>query len=176
MLSRRIFVPTTIVFAVLVVAALFADTAVRRTREVRGAGRPLAITAEWTERLERIAAALAARDTANAVLAWRDAYAYAVHTGSWEHLAAAGHAALRIGDAPEFGESSRAAARRSYLRALVSARGDGSLEGILRICDAFATLGDRDVVHGCVRIARDHARTAYVVDTSRAGRFARDTP
>jgi hypothetical protein len=48
-------------------------------------------------------------------------------------------------------------ARRAYISAMVRARSAHSLEGALRVTDAFARLGDRDMVEQGVRIARELA-------------------
>jgi hypothetical protein len=75
-----------------------------------------------------------------------------------------GDAALRVGPIPEFRDAPDAAARRSYLTALFRARGQGSLDGILRACQGFALLGDTPVVHQCIGIGHDVARTDPVAD------------
>lgn len=58
--------------------------------------------------------------------------------------------------------------RAAALAALFRSRGRGSLEGVLRACETFAALGDREVVTACVRIARGMAGTDRVDDRLRA--------
>ena len=99
-----------------------------------------------------------ARETGNpgrAVAAWRGAYAAAVRSGRWDAMTDVGDAALRVGPVPEFRETPRAAARRSYLTALFRARGQRSIDGVLRACQGFALLGDVAVVQQCVRIGQE---------------------
>lgn len=59
-------------------------------------------------------------------------------------------------------------ARADYLAALFRARARGSVEGVLRACEGFADLGDRDVVTVCVRVARGLAGADRVDDRLRA--------
>jgi hypothetical protein len=129
----------------------------RMNIELRARGRHPAFTAEWTRSIARIDDALQRGDTAAALAAWRASYTDAVRRGWWEQLADAGDAALRIGDVPDLAGPSRAAARKSYLAALFRARADGSVDGVLRIAQAFAGLGDRAVVEQCIRIGRELA-------------------
>jgi hypothetical protein len=75
---------------------------------------------------------------------------------------------------PELREPPEAAARRSYLTALVRARGQSSLEGILRACEGFALLGDMAVVQQCLAMGHETAKTDSAGDarvTALARRF-----
>ncbi len=88
--------------------------------------------------------------------AWRDAYRGALRQREWEVMASLGDVALRSDSAGQrIGE---AQARQAYLAALFRARAEGSLPGVLRATEAFATLGDRDVVDEGLRIAEFTAR------------------
>ena len=125
----------------------------RMRREIRTTGRHAFHTAEWQETLGRIDETLQAGDTRAAVAAWRRAYAMARQSGEWERLAEIGDKALQIGEVPAFGETAKGAARRSYLTALFRARARGSLDGVLRAAEGFATLGDRAVVEQALLVA-----------------------
>ena len=68
-------------------------------------------------------------------------------------MVAVGDAYRQVGDAGGFHHAARAEARQSYLTALFRARGEGSVDGVLRVAERFAELGDRDVVEQCIRVA-----------------------
>lgn len=97
-------------------------------------------------RLAAIDDAIAGRDMSRAVYEWRDAYGIALGTRRWDAMASVGDAAVKIdalgrsqvGDPTAF----RAEARQAYLRALFDARAVGSSEGMQRVAEAFAGLGD----------------------------------
>ena len=69
----------------------------------------------------------------------------APRAASWHPLLRTGDLARERGDAP--------AARRAYLAGLFRARGDRSVEGVLRAAEGFAALGDQDVVDQALRMA-----------------------
>jgi hypothetical protein len=94
---------------------------------------------------------------AEAVRAWHDAYVTALGSRRWEGMVEVGDAYLRIGDLSGFRKESEAKARRIYMSALFQARAQGSLDGVLRVADAFLVLGDREVVYQCLRIAESLA-------------------
>ena len=104
------------------------------------------------ERLTAVDAAIARQDQGKAIREWRDAYGVALGSRHWEAMADVGDAAVRIdtlvgrpaGNPTGF----RAEARRTYLRALFQARNQRSPEGIERVAQAFAALGDRDMAAG----------------------------
>jgi hypothetical protein len=101
------------------------------------------------ERLAAVNAAIARRDQGKAIYEWHDAYGVALGSRRWEALADIGDAAVRIdalvgrptGNPTGF----RAEARQAYLRALFQARNQRSPEGIERVAQAFAALGDREM-------------------------------
>jgi len=100
---------------------------------------------------EAIDSALAQGDVTAARSAWREADRAAARRSQWEEMAALGDAALeRTASGQRTGE---AQARQAYLGALFRARAAGSLTGVLRATEAFATLGDRDVVDEGLRVA-----------------------
>lgn len=74
----------------------------------------------------------------------------AVESLGWDDLIAIGDARLRIGSAGGARPSGELAARRVYFAALYRACRAESLEGILRAAEAFADLGDGDVVEECL--------------------------
>jgi hypothetical protein len=102
-----------------------------------------------TDRITTMDAALARRDLSRAIHEWRDAYGLALGLRRWEAMAAVGDAALRIDALASQpagpGRAFRAEARQAYLRALFSARRVGSREGVLRVAEAFAALGDAEM-------------------------------
>jgi hypothetical protein len=67
----------------------------------------------------------------------------------------AGDAALRIRAVAKDQRLAAPTARRAYLTALVRARGLGSVDGVLRTAEAFARLGDGEVVERALQVARD---------------------
>jgi len=112
--------------------------------------------------------ALASGDIRAARGAWHQAYRAAVRRPQWEEMAALGDAALERGvSGQRVGEVE---ARQAYLGALFRAKAQGSLKGVLRATEAFATLGDRDVVDEGLRIADATARRSSEPDA--AGRVA----
>jgi hypothetical protein len=111
----------------------------------------------WQASLERMDDAIARRDIDAAKRQWRDAYAMALRTRHWDALIEVGDAYRRLGHAGGFGRAADAGAREAYLNALLRARRDSSLDGVLRTGEAFAELGDRAVVDQCLHLARELA-------------------
>jgi len=107
----------------------------------------------WTRHLRAMDEALARRDAAAALRAHQDAHGAVLAAQSWDGMLAVGGAALRLAPAASGPGTARADARRMFLWALVRARGAGSLDGVLRAGEAFAALGDRDMVALSARIA-----------------------
>lgn len=103
--------------------------------------------------LERTETALARRDVPAALRAWREAYVQALEDRSWRPMVDVGDTAVRIGDVAGTRRGYDAKARDAYMVALVRARRDGSADGIRRVSDAFAALGDRDTAD----VVRRHA-------------------
>ncbi len=135
--------------------------------------------AGWRARLRDVDTALAEGRVSRAVRAWHDARALAARSGSWEPLLAVGDAARWIGEAAPPPHAAREQARMAYLQALFRARAQESIDGVLRATEAFARLGDRDVVEGGLRIAeelaarRDAGARARVRDTAARVRGSR---
>jgi len=101
--------------------------------------------------------ALAHGDFSTATTARHKAGLAALASPSWEGFLAVGDGALRLGEARGTRSEMEPEARRAYLSAMLRARHAHSLEGTLRVTDAFARLGDRDMVEQGVRIARELA-------------------
>ena len=110
--------------------------------------------APWAAHLATVDTALAVGDVPAALSAWHEAYGAALGSRRWEGFADAGDAYLRIGHASSAPASAVPRARDLYLSALFRARDAGSLDGVLRIAAAFATLGDHDVTVQALRMAR----------------------
>jgi len=99
--------------------------------------------------MTRLDEALTGRDVGRAAREWRNAYSVALAARRWEPMADMGDAALRIdvlargrGDYPT---GFRAEARQAYLRALFQARSQHAPDGIERVAQAFAALGDNEM-------------------------------
>ena len=140
--------------------------------ELATTGRHRSFETQWRQSLEDIDNARQTGNPGRAVAAWREAYRAAVRTGRWDTMIDVGDAALRVGAVPGLREPPEAAARRSYLPALVRARGQRSLEGILRACEGFALLGDMPVVQQCLAMGHETAKSDPVAD-ARVTAFAR---
>jgi hypothetical protein len=112
---------------------------------------------DWAAHLRAMDEALALGDARAAQAAWREAYA-AAHVGrGWPGMLAVGDAALRLGrDTGTYGLY-EARARRVYLTALLRARRQASLDGVLAAGEAFGRLGDREVVRQALAVATDLA-------------------
>ena len=108
----------------------------------------------WHEHLQAADAAMAERNVSGAVRVWHEAHGAARRSGTWDALVQVGDASVRIGElAPARSGAARARARDLYLSALFRARAQRSLDGVLRVTEAFAALGDADVVSQGLRIA-----------------------
>ena len=88
-----------------------------------------------------------------AVRTWHDAYGAALESRTWESMIAVGDAFLAIGRVSGAVRGARQNAREAYLTALIRARRDRSVDGVLRAADAFRRLDDRAVAEHCLRIA-----------------------
>jgi len=117
------------------------------------AGEREASAAPWTVHLRGVDEALAQKNVSAAEQAWHNAYGAALGSRRWEGLIEVGDAYLRIGEVAKGRKAAEARARRCYLAALFRARNEGSLDGVLRAAEAFAALGDREVVEQGIRMA-----------------------
>jgi hypothetical protein len=112
---------------------------------------------DWAAQLRAMDEALAGGDARAAQAAWREAYA-AAHVGrGWPGMLAVGDAALRLGRETGAVAIYEGRARRVYLTALLRARRQASLDGVLAAGEAFGRLGDREVVRQALAVATDLA-------------------
>lgn len=114
----------------------------------------------WAIPLRHVDEALAQKNFSAAKHAWQDAYAAALRSRRWEGLVEVGDACLRMGEVTGDPKTSGATARRIYLGALLLARQQGSLDGVLSAAEAFARLGDSEVVEQGLRMAERIAAQA----------------
>jgi len=133
--------------AVLLLGTAMASFAPRRPDDARSGA--------WTAPLQRVDEALATGDIGLAERAWHDAYGQALGSRRWEGMVEAGDAALRIRAVAKAQRLAAPTARQAYLTALMRARGQGSVDGVLRTAEAFARLGDGEVVEQALQVARD---------------------
>jgi len=118
-------------------------------------------TPPWVGPLQRMNTALASKNVTAAEEAWHDAHRAALGSRQrWDGLIEVGEAYLRIGEVANERQAAQPTARRLYLTALLRARQQGSLDGVLRTAEAFAALGDREVVMQCLRVADQVAERA----------------
>jgi hypothetical protein len=108
----------------------------------------------WIAPVRAIDEALVRHGVAAAERAWREAYGQAQASRRWEAFIAVGDASLRIGEVAQQRPAAEARARAAYLAALFRARQQQTVEGVLRTAQAFADLGDREVVERCLEVAR----------------------
>ena len=113
--------------------------------------------APWISPLRDMDDALAHGDFSTATTARHKADLAALASPAWEGFLAVGDGALRLGEARGAPSGMEHEARRTYLSAMVRARNARSLEGTLRVTDAFARLGDRDMVEQGAHFARELA-------------------
>jgi hypothetical protein len=111
----------------------------------------------WRDHLQAADEALAESNVTRAAHVWQEARSAALRSGAWNALVEVGDASLRIGELAAARVGARAEARGLYLKALFQARAQGSLDGVLRVTEAFANLGDQDVVDRGLRVARQLA-------------------
>jgi hypothetical protein len=107
----------------------------------------------WRGYVQNVHQALESHDVSDAIRSWHDAHAAALESRDWQAMLEVGDAALAIGRASGSRVASRTTATDAYLVALVRARRDGSLDGALRVADAFAALSDRRAVRHTLRVA-----------------------
>ena len=107
----------------------------------------------WVAHLDVVDQALGRGDVSAAVRAWHDANGAARASRQWDAMVQVGDAFLRIGAHANARDGSRANARHAYLAGLLAAQRDDSVDGVLRVAQAFDLLGDRVVAAQCVRIA-----------------------
>jgi hypothetical protein len=147
-------VPRGFVYGVLAAATLVG--ALEMTAARGSASGPKA-ESSWTSPLRDMDQAIARGDVASAVTAEHKVYQAAIASRRWEGFLAAGDAILRLGEATQRRSRAEPEARRLYLPALFRAHSQQSLDGVLLATEAFARLGDGEVVEMGLRMARDLA-------------------
>ena len=123
-------------------------------------------TAPWALHLRQVEQALGQRNLGVARYAWQEAYGAALRSRRWEGLIEVGDAWLRMSEVTGDSKASEATARRIYLGALFLARQQGSLDGVLSAAEAFARLGDYEVVERGLQMAERIAAQARDVEMS----------
>jgi len=117
--------------------------------------------------IHTVDAALSRGDLGAAEQVAQQAYASARGSRSWESMVAAGDAYRRIAEVSSTRSHARAKARDAYLAGLFRARQQQSLPGVFQVAEAFAALGDRELVNTCLRVAETVA--AQVADPQARG-------
>src|SRR5262249_35296106 len=107
----------------------------------------------WQMALDTVDRALAAGDISGAEMAWHNAYGYAIRSRQWEALLAAGDGSLRIADHILVKRPYRARAAEAWQAALFLARTQRSVDGVLRVAEAFARLGYKEGLTEALHIA-----------------------
>jgi hypothetical protein len=102
--------------------------------------------------LAEVEHALVEQDLLRAAHAWNRAYAAAVGSQRWEPMVSVGDAALRLDRAAGASAGYRAAARQVYLSALVRVRILRARDGLRRIADPFARMGDLEMARRVRRV------------------------
>lgn len=108
----------------------------------------------WHVSLARVNEAVDRKDYPAAARLWHEAYTAAVNARSWEGFVEVADSYRRLGELGGFERTARARARELYLTALFRARGEGSLDGVLRVAAAFVELEDHEVVEQCIQMAQ----------------------
>jgi hypothetical protein len=153
-LSTRWYTPLVAVAVALLALMIVALAVV----EVLVASAPPAATpGGWAMPLERAEASLRDGDVAQALAWWREARVEALRSGQWEGLIEVGDASRRLGARGGFRPDGDANARDAYRAALLRARRQHSVDGVLRAAVAFGELGDREVVADAMRTAEHQA-------------------
>lgn len=126
-------------------------------------------TASWDQYVQAMDDALARGDFYAADLARQTAYLMALGSRRWEAMAAVGDAYVRFADRPGASPTLRPEARRIYRSALSRAGQQGSIEGVLRVSEALAGLGDREAAReGLAMAAALGAASRGPYDVARA--------
>jgi hypothetical protein len=117
-------------------------------------------TASWDHYIQAMDDALTRGDFYAADLARQTAYLLALGSRRWEPMVAVGAAYLRFADSPGARPTLRLEARRIYRSALVRAGEQDSIEGVLRVSEALAALGDTQGAREGLAMAAARAATS----------------
>src|SRR5262245_58968412 len=126
----------------------------------QGEGSRIAEGRPWVAPLHRVDAALANGDDLAAEEAWHDAYAAALRSESWEAMIEVGDACLCIDAASGGGDVADILASQLYRSALLRACRQRSIDGVLRVADRLAALGDRTGMKQSLKLADQLAEQA----------------
>ena len=108
----------------------------------------------WEEYIRVMDVALGRGDFYAADTARQEALGLAVGTRRWDALVAVGDAFVRFAEEyPRVRPQVRSEAQRIYRTAILRAQQQGSFEGVLRVSEAFADLGDRDAAREGLTLA-----------------------
>ena len=88
-----------------------------------------------------------------ALRAANEAYMLALGTTRWDGMVVAGDLYRRIGEATGLRRSFESKAREAYQKAFFRARQQASVEGVLRVTEGYASLGDTQMVGLGLRVA-----------------------
>ena len=152
--SSRWYAP---LVAIGVAALVLVIVALAIVEVLVAAAPPLPAPSGWNAPLERADDALRDGDVAQALAWWQEARREALRSGTWEGMIEIGDASRRLAAGDRVRREGDARARQAYMTALVRARRDHSVDGVLRAAVAFGELGDREVVAHALRIAEHQA-------------------
>ena len=100
------------------------------------------VSTPWQRPIQELERALERGDVRAAMRAREDARLAALASPRWEGMLAVGDATIRLARRAGLEPAMEPAVRRAYWSALVRARRQGSVDGALRVTEAFADLGD----------------------------------
>lgn len=109
--------------------------------------------APWMPASEQVETALARKEYSAALRAANEAYTLALGSERWEGMVSSGDLYRRIGQVTGLRVSFDAKAREAYQKALFRARQQASIEGVLRVVEGYAALGDDKMVVLGLRLA-----------------------
>src|SRR5262245_5069738 len=144
---------TTTGVCVGLLSGVLGTSAVAPLRSVQPTASAIAAT-PWASHVAAVDAALRVRDLSAASAAATEAYRAAQASRRWDGLVEAADAYLRVADAAGAPQAGVPRARELYLAALFRARDAGSVEGVVRVAEAFDSLGDREAADHAIRTAQ----------------------
>lgn len=145
---------TASVVCVGLLSGVLGTSAVAPPRSVQSTASAAGAATPWTLQIAAVDAALRAGDLTAASAASTEAYRAALASRRWEGLVDAADAHLRVAQAAGAPQAGVPRARELYLAALFRARDSDSLDGILRVAQAFDRLGDREAADHAMRVAQ----------------------